>query len=64
MLNAIATVVGGIALLVFLFVLQVWVAMLALGAAHSYDARVPAFGFMATMFLCMAFNAVTGVFKI
>jgi hypothetical protein len=36
-----------------------WVVMLLLGAAHSQDARIPAFGYWATFWLTMAIEVAT-----
>lgn len=41
--------------------LGVWIVMLFLGAAHSYDERIPAFGYIAT---CWLFGAATTVLQV
>lgn len=42
------------------WMLETWWAMLTLGAAHSYDHRIPAFGFMAVAFLALCVNSLVG----
>lgn len=38
------------------FVFSVWIVMLSLGAAHSYYEGIPALGYMATLWLTVAFS--------
>ena len=38
-----------------------FVAMLCLGAAHSHDPRVPAFGYWTTFWLAFAFYAIATI---
>jgi hypothetical protein len=46
--------VGALLVNLVLWVAQVWVAMLALGAAHTWDDRIPALGFGAMLWLVLA----------
>lgn len=52
--------VGDVAAAVMLAILSAfgtaWLAMVFLGAAHSSDSRVPAFGFGAVFWLALAFT--------
>jgi hypothetical protein len=57
--TAICAFVGAMVLLAALAVFEAWAVMLLLGAAHSHDARIPAFGFAATFFLSWAISIVT-----
>lgn len=42
----------------FMLTITSVVVMISLGAAHSHDARVPALGYWATLWLVIALNAV------
>ena len=42
-------------------IVEGWWAMLMLGIAHSFDSRIPAFGFGATVFLAMALSSVVAM---
>lgn len=46
---------------VVVFVLEVWLSMLVIGAAHAADERVPALGWGAVAWLVVLVNIVTGV---
>lgn len=40
-----------------------WLAMLAIGNAHSYDARIPALGYLVTLAIMFAIALAADVFR-